>query len=49
MNEIRLEISLCMRKPEAIKMWNYLQRFPHYEELKELNNKFLPELAKTEQ
>ena len=30
-------------------MWQYLQRFPHYEELKELHNKFLPELAKMEQ
>ena len=30
-------------------MWQYLQRFPHYEELHELHNKFLPELAKVEQ
>ena len=29
-------------------MYKYLQRFPHYEELKELNDKFLPELVKIE-
>ena len=29
-------------------MYAYLQRFPHYEELKELHDKFLPELAKVE-
>jgi hypothetical protein len=47
-NEIKSEMNACMLKKDAAKMWNYLQRFPHYEELKELNDKFLPELAKTE-
>ena len=42
------EIPLCMLKKDAAKMWSYLQRFPHYEELKELNDKFLPEIAKNE-
>ena len=37
-----------MTRAEGTKMWNYLQRFPHYEELKSLNDKFLPELVKTE-
>ena len=38
-----------MTKQDASKIWNYMQRFPLYDDLKELNNKFLPELAKLEQ
>ena len=34
-----------MTRDDAKKIWAYLQRFPHYDDLKELNNKFLPELA----
>ena len=39
-------MKLSMQKEDAKKMWTYMQRFPHYEELQNLNNKFLPELAK---
>jgi len=42
-------LCLCMQKADAAKIWTYLQRFPHYDDLKDLNNKFLPELAKLEQ
>ena len=48
LNQIRSEMNTCMLKKDATKIWQYLQRFPHYEELKELNDKFLPELAKAE-
>ena len=36
-------------RAESVKIWTYMGRFPLYEDLKELNNKFLPELAKVEQ
>ena len=36
-------------KQETAKIWTYMQRFPLYEDIKDLNNKFLPELAKMEQ
>ena len=39
-----IDIHNRMSKTEAKKMWVYLERFPHYEDLKALNNKFLPEL-----
>ena len=48
-NKVNAEVSYCMQKNDAAKMWRYLQRFPHYDELKELHNKFLPEMAKAEQ
>jgi len=48
MAKMGLDLGLCLNKKDAAKMWTYLQRFPHYEEMKALNDKFLPELAKTE-
>ena len=36
-------------KSEVSRIWNYMQRFPLYDDMRELNNKFLPELAKMEQ
>ena len=38
-----------MTSKDCSKIWTYMRRFPLYEDLKELNNKFLPELAKVEQ
>ena len=38
-----------MNKVDAVKIWRYMQQFAHYTDLKDLNHKFLPELAKVEQ
>ena len=43
-----LDMELCLKKEDATKIWKYMQRFPDYQDLKDLNNKFLPELAKIE-
>ena len=40
------EIAMKMERAEAGKLWQHLKRFPFYEDLKDLNDKFLPELAK---
>ena len=37
-----------MPKSDGLKIWRFIDRFPHYDDLKELHNKFLPELAKVE-
>ena len=47
-DKIIADVDKCMTKEDARKIWNYMQRFPHYDDLKDLNNKFLPELAKLE-
>ena len=38
-----------MKKSDASTMWNYMNRFTHYDDLIDLNEKFLPELAKVEE
>ena len=48
LDKIIRDVDKCMTKEDARKIWNYMQRFPHYDDLKDLNNKFLPELAKLE-
>ena len=35
-------------KKDASKIWKYMERFAVYEDLKNLNHKFLSELAKCE-
>ena len=42
-------LNVKMDKNDAKVIWSHLQRFCYYDDLKELNNKFLPELAKFEQ
>ena len=42
-------LMLCSTKSDASEMWKFMERFTHYDELRHLNNKFLPELAKAEQ
>ena len=41
-------LMIKMDKNDAKVIWSHLQRFCYYDDLKELNNKFLPELAKFE-
>jgi hypothetical protein len=40
---------LKLNKNDATSIWNYFQRFAEYDDLKDLYNKVLPELAKFEQ
>ena len=35
-----------MNKEDGKKIWLQLKRFPFYEDLQDLNDKFLPELVK---
>ena len=44
--KIFIELESKMDCREISKLWDHLKRFPFYEDLKELNDKFLPELAK---
>ena len=39
------KINRCMTNENGKKIWTFMQRFPHYDDLKDLNNKFLPELS----
>jgi hypothetical protein len=48
-NDLQLDMGQYITKQETSKIWTYMQRFPLYEDIKDLNNKFLPELAKMEQ
>ena len=48
-NEIKKnsdDIVSKMNKEDGKKIWLQLKRFPFYEDLKDLNDKFLPELQK---
>ena len=45
LGQLEDKVSLCMTKAAAKNIWTYMQRFPHYDDLKDLNNKFLPQLA----
>ena len=39
---------LKLDKGDAKVIWNHMTRFAYYDDLKDLNMKFLPELAKFE-
>ena len=41
---MNLENMSKLTKADGQKLWVHLKRFPHYDDLKELNDKFLPEL-----
>ena len=43
------ELKLKLDKNDAKLIWQHFKRFAYYEDLKDLNSKFLPELAKFEQ
>ena len=47
-NQCNMNMNLCIKKEDVTKIWKYMQRFPDYQDLKDLNNKFLPELSKIE-
>ena len=47
-NQCNMNMNLCIKKEDVTKIWKYMQRFPDYQDLKGLNNKFLPELSKIE-
>jgi hypothetical protein len=40
------DLKMKMSLDDGRKIWMQLKRFPFYDDLKELNDKFLPELAK---
>ena len=42
------DILIKMDKNDAKTIWTHMQRFAYYDDLKDLNDKFLPELAKFE-
>lgn len=43
-----MDAETYLNKKDASKIWKYMDRFAVYEDLKILNHKFLPELAKCE-
>lgn len=46
---VQKDMLLKMNKSDATSIWNYFQRFAEYNDLKDLYNKVIPELAKFEQ
>ena len=43
------DIEYKMDKADAARIWRYLKRFAEYEDLKDLRNRIIPEIAKFEQ